>query len=178
MTAASPVPFDIVLAADLDRGIARGGELPWHISGDLKHFKELTVGAGRNAVLMGRRTWDSVPERFRPLPRRLNVVLSRRPEALTLPPGVAAAGSLEAGLTLAAAARVDDVFVVGGAVIYGLAFAHPWARRVVWTRVKARFGCDTRVPPLGPGWVEDSVSAERRAGELAWDVVVYVRGTP
>jgi hypothetical protein len=63
-------------------------------------------------------------------------------------------------------------------VIYGLAFDHPWARRVVWTRVKDRFGCDTRVPPLGPAWVEAAVSEERSARGLAWDVVVYERRIP
>ena len=73
--------FQIVVAATRQLGIGVNGDLPWKVSGDMKYFKELTKvtrdRAKRNAVVMGRNTWESIPEKFRPLPGRLNVVLSR-----------------------------------------------------------------------------------------------------
>jgi dihydrofolate reductase len=71
--------FSIVVAAAANSGIGRAGQLPWRLPGDLAFFKRVTsqvTGAGRNAVIMGRKTWDSIPSKFRPLPGRLNIVIS------------------------------------------------------------------------------------------------------
>ena len=77
-----PIRFDIVVAADEQRGIGKDNDLPWHLPGDLTHFKRTTTRAVAegmsNAVVMGRKTWESVPPRYRPLKNRVNVVLSRR----------------------------------------------------------------------------------------------------
>ena len=127
----SPV-FDLVVAADLENGIGAGGGLPWHLPGDLKHFAALTRGdRDANAVVMGRATWESIPPRFRPLPGRRNVVLSRD-GGLRLE-GAEVLGSLEAALAVAEAA--DDVFVIGGAVVFAVALELPGARHVYVTRV-------------------------------------------
>ena len=71
--------FKVILAADMNCGIGRGGTLPWNIPSDLKHFQRLTCGKrdGKSVVLMGRNTWNSIPEKFRPLKGRVNVVISR-----------------------------------------------------------------------------------------------------
>ena len=73
--------FQVVVAATKTWGIGAGGALPWRLPGDLRHFRELTARTADpgklNAVVMGRRTWDSLPPKFRPLPGRVNVVLSR-----------------------------------------------------------------------------------------------------
>lgn len=73
--------FDLVVACDLNRGIGKENGLPWRLPGDMKQFRELTSSvrdsSKRNAVLMGRKTWESIPTKFRPLPHRVNVVLSR-----------------------------------------------------------------------------------------------------
>ena len=71
-------PFSIVVAIDRAGGIGREGKLPWNLPADMARFKEITQGEGGNAVIMGRKTWDSIPEKFQPLPGRLNVVLTRR----------------------------------------------------------------------------------------------------
>ena len=65
----------IIVAYDEDRAIAKDGKIPWHIPEDLKHFKETTLN---RAIIMGRKTWDSLPLKFRPLPNRMNIVLTRQ----------------------------------------------------------------------------------------------------
>ncbi len=143
--------FDVVVAADLDWGIGKAGGLPWpKLKGDLAHFKRVTSAAPegqRNAIIMGRRTWESTEVAGRPLPRRLNIVISRN--MLIAPEGVLAARSLEEALAAAAGAPgIATTFVVGGAQIFSEAFVHPALRAVYLTRVEGRFGCDTVIPDL------------------------------
>lgn len=148
-----------MLAVDRRWGIGRDNDLPWpRLPGDLKHFARVTSTAPagrRNAVLMGRRTWLSVPERLRPLPRRLNVVITRR--GIEAPAGVEVAASLDAGLAAAAAhADVARLFVVGGGEVFREAFAHPACGDVYLTRIDGDFGADTFAPlPDGFAKVED-----------------------
>ena len=128
----------LVVAADEEGGIGRGGGLPWHLPADLKHFRALTMG---KPVIMGRRTWESIG---RPLPERRNVVVSRQPSLQV--PGCEVAGSLDDALRL-----VDDAAeacVIGGAEIYRLAL--PLADLIHLTRVHARVEADTFLPPLDP----------------------------
>ncbi len=145
-------PFDSVVAADAADGIGKDNGLPWpRLKGDLRHFREVTSKASpgkRNAILMGRKTWDSIPAKQQPLPDRWNVVISRgRP---VLPEGVGCAGSLDEALTLASLAPdIDRIFVIGGGEIYRQAFAHPRCRNVYLTRLDGTYDCDAFIPPLG-----------------------------
>ncbi|KAG8459221.1 hypothetical protein KFE25_005732 [Diacronema lutheri] len=141
--------FDVVVAACRKTlGIGAEGSLPWRIPADLKYFRQLTTSTRdplrRNAVVMGRRTWESLPPKARPLAERLNVVLSRTPEAelrarLCLPPDVLVAGSLDAALALLAAAptaeAVESIFVIGGAAVYAEALASERLERAYVTFV-------------------------------------------
>ncbi|MFT3665894.1 dihydrofolate reductase [Piscinibacter sp.] len=117
--------------------IGRGGELVWHESEDQKHFRRVTLGC---PVIMGRKTWDSLPPRFRPLPGRRNLVVTRN--AGWHAEGAERAGSLDAALALAAGA--DKVFVMGGAELYALAL--PQADELVLTEIDADFDGDTHFP--------------------------------
>lgn len=145
--------FAVVVAADEADGIGRAGALPWRLPGDLAFFRELTsttrAPGARNAVILGRRTWESLPERFRPLPGRLNVVVSRRGD-LVLPEGVARAPSLDEALSIATALGAEAVFAIGGGELYRESLAHPACDTVYLTRVEGRFPCDTFFPPIGP----------------------------
>jgi dihydrofolate reductase len=142
------VTFDVVVAADREWGIGKANALPWpKLKGDLAHFKRVTTEAGegrRNAVIMGRKTWESAEVAGRALPRRLNIVVTRR--GLTPPDGVLVVGSLDAALDAAGVA--ETTFVVGGAEIFREAFAHPQLRYVYLTRVDGALGCDTHIPDL------------------------------
>ncbi len=142
------------------RGIGRDGDLAWRLSPDLKWFRAITVGDGGQSVIMGRKTWDSIPAKFRPLPDRHNLVLSRR-SRLDLPNGVAHASSLEAALG-SAAERGAAVFVIGGGSIYSEAIQHPHCRRIYLTEVRGDFGCDTFLAPFSDEWRR---SAELGGGE-------------
>jgi dihydrofolate reductase len=143
--------FEVVVAADEARGIGREGSLPWRLPGDMAFFKRLTTEAPeglRNAVLMGRKTYTSIPPRFRPLRGRLNLVLSRQP-ALALDEGVEVLGSLDAALaSLDPRPNLARAFVIGGGELYAEALAHPRCARVHLTRVHATFACDTFLAPF------------------------------
>ena len=130
-----------IWAQSVDGIIGRDGALPWHLPEDLAHFRTVTAS---DAVIMGRSTWDSLPDRFRPLPGRANIVLSRGVEAL--PGAVAVAGIAEA---LAAVAG-RDAWVIGGAQVYA-AFL-PGTRRIELTEVDVVVGEGTRAPALGEEW--------------------------
>ncbi len=137
--------FDVVVAADLDWGIGKDQSLPWpKLRGDLRHFKRITCSGATNAIVMGRKTWQSTEVAGRPLPRRTNIVITRG--ELAVPDGVLVVRSLDAAL--AAASTCEAVFVVGGAEIFRAAFAHAQLRYVYLTRVDGRFGCDTHIPDL------------------------------
>lgn len=143
--------FDVIVAADLDWGIGKAGGLPWpKLRGDLQHFKRVTSAATagmRAAVVMGRKTWQSAEIAGRPLPKRLNVVVSRG--ALAVPDGVAIAHSIDAALRVATDAKdVETVFVCGGAEIYRAAIARPDLRWIYLTRVDGRFDCEVKIPDL------------------------------
>ena len=116
----------LVAAVARNGVIGRGGRVPWHLPEDMRRFRELTTG---HAVVMGRKTWDSLPDRFRPLPDRRNVVLTRT--AGWRAAGAERAGSLEDALALLEGE--DVVYVVGGAEIY--AEALPFADELLLTEV-------------------------------------------
>lgn len=151
-----------MLAADAARGIGKANGLPWpKLPADLDHFKHVTTDtadpARRNAVVMGRKTWDSVPARWRPLSGRLNVVVSRaRPE---LPSGVLLATSLDDAIAQATAAGVEGIFVVGGAQIYDEAMRDRRCAILYWTDVRGTFEADAHVPsPRALGFTLDAAS--------------------
>lgn len=106
------------LVAAVARGsvIGQGDAIPWRVPEDLAHFRELTMG---HPVVMGRRTWDSLPRRFRPLPGRRNVVVTRDPDWQA--DGAERAASLDDGLRLVSDAA--QVFVIGGAELYAAALS-------------------------------------------------------
>jgi dihydrofolate reductase len=122
--------------------IGAGGTLPWHLPEDLRLFRALTLGS---TVVMGRRTWESLPPRFRPLPGRRNVVLSSSLPEAGAGNGVPVARSVDDVLALD-----GDLWVIGGGAVYGAFLPH--AEEVVVTEVDAQLPGDTWAPALGPGW--------------------------
>ena len=147
--------FDIVVAADLDWGIGKASGLPWpRLRGDLQHFKRITSTAADGkltAIVMGRKTWQSAEVGSKPLPKRLNVVITRSHD-FEVPADVAVANSLDAALEAAYGPDIETVFVVGGAEIYREALGHPELRWIYLTRVEGHFACDAYLPNLDIGF--------------------------
>lgn len=127
----------LIAAVGRNLEIGRGNDLIWRTREDQLHFKHTTMG---HPVVMGRKTWDSLPERFRPLPGRRNIVVSRTPGWAGT--GAEHAASLDAALALAG--DVPQVFVMGGAQLYALAL--PRADELVLTEVDAAFEADAFFP--------------------------------
>jgi dihydrofolate reductase len=160
---------ELCLIAAVARGgaIGLGGTMPWQLKADLAHFRRTTMGC---PVVMGRKTWDSLPPAFRPLPGRRNLVVTRNPAWQA--EGAEAVASLDAALAaLAGAARV---FVVGGGELYAQAL--PRADELVLTEIDADFAADTYFPPWDRGAFEE-VARERHVAEAGWafDFVRYRR---
>ncbi|RFU19353.1 dihydrofolate reductase [Geodermatophilus marinus] len=120
--------------------IGADGGLPWHLPEDLRRFRDLTTGS---TVVMGRRTWESLPEGVRPLPRRTNVVLTRDP-------GWQAEGAHRAGSVAEVLAGHPDCWVIGGGRVYAAFLPH--ADRVVVTDVDVAVDGDTWAPALDGSW--------------------------
>ncbi|MDX1380823.1 MAG: dihydrofolate reductase [Xanthomonadales bacterium] len=139
----------LIAAMARNRAIGRGGGLPWHLPRELQHFKQTTMG---KAIVMGRRTWESIG---RALPGRQNIVVTRQ-EGFRAE-GCEIAASLESAV---AAARSDEVMIIGGGQLY--AGAMPHADRMVLTLVDCAPEADTWFPPWAPAeWRETTLRAER-----------------
>lgn len=131
----------IVAAVARNGCIGKDGGLPWHLPEDMKRYREITMG---KVIVMGRKTWESIPDRFRPLPGRTNVVVTRQ-ATYPLPAGVERFASLAEAL---AAHAADEVVVNGGGAIYAEAMAH--ADALDLTHVHRDVDGDTFFPPIDP----------------------------
>lgn len=164
----------IVLIAAMAQGrvIGRDNQLAWHLPEDMAHFRRSTQG---HPVLMGRKTWESLPERFRPLPGRRNVVLTR--QAGFEAPGAEVVHTLAEAL--ARFTPAETVFVIGGAQIY--AEALPFAQRLVLTELDLDVEGDAHFPAWpAADFREVSRESHRAAApnNFAFDFVCYERTSP
>lgn len=130
-----------VVAIAQNNCIGKDGTLPWHLPEDLKHFKKVTTG---HTVLMGRKTWESLPEKFRPLPNRKNVVVTRR-EGYDVPEGVDVYNSIDAALNAHAG---EDIMIIGGGQIYAQTIDH--ADTLFITHVHQDVDGDAFFPEIDP----------------------------
>jgi dihydrofolate reductase len=135
---AASAPLALIAAVARNGTIGHAGELLWRLPEDMQFFRRTTTG---HAVVMGRKTWDSIPARFRPLPGRMNIVLTRQP-------GWQAEGAIVAPALDAALARAREAggrtFVIGGAELYALAL--PLAGELLLTEIDRDFEGDARFP--------------------------------
>ena len=140
--------------------------LPWHLPEDLAHFKKLTLGC---PVIMGRKTWDSLPAKFRPLPGRTNVVITRQAEWQA--EGAQSAGSLTDALAICQAA--SDVWIIGGAQIY--LQAEPLARRIEVTHIDKTYEGDAFAPTLSNQWQQSQKKDHVSSTGLNFSFITYTR---
>jgi len=144
----------LVVAYDEARVMGNKGGIPWHIPEDFKHFKHTTIG---HSCIMGRKTWDSLPPKFKPLPDRMNIVVTRNDVVLEnewsvkeLPKNTCAPhfeSSLESAIELAKEFD-DEIFIIGGSEIYKQALEKQLVDRVLASEVKGVHEGDTFFPDL------------------------------
>ncbi|MBY0357729.1 MAG: dihydrofolate reductase [Candidatus Obscuribacterales bacterium] len=141
--------FDLVVAVDSELGIGKNNKLPWRLKTDLNYFRELTCHTAQrnklNAVIMGRKTWESLPSKSKPLLDRLNIVVSRNKDYV-LPEGVLLADSLDQALALSKKHAVSNIFVIGGAELFKESLQHTDLGHIYVTEIQQSFACDTFFP--------------------------------
>lgn len=161
-----PARLNLIYARAANGVIGQDNQLPWHLPEDLAHFKRTTFGC---PVIMGRKTWDSLPPKFRPLPGRLNIVVTR--DTGFVAEGASVVHSLEAARDLCP--RNSDAWVIGGAQIYAQAL--PQASTVVVTEIARDFEGDAFAPTLGPEWHETAREEHVSASGPPFAFATYTR---
>ena len=159
----------LIWAQARNRVIGKNGVMPWYLPEDLAHFKRVTLN---HPVVMGRKTWDSIPPRFRPLPGRTNIVVTRQPDWNEN--GAQRTSSLREALQLCE--NSAQVWIIGGAQIYAQAL--PLADELVVTEIDADFDGDAHAPALGAEWREVARDPVVAASGLRLAFVTYRQAAP
>ena len=157
---------NLIYARSANGVIGNNNALPWHLPEDMAHFKRLTTGW---PVIMGRKTWDSLPPRFRPLPGRSNVVVTRQTQWAAQ--GALVAASMPDALTLCEASK--QVWVIGGAQIYQQ--AEPFAQRIEVTEIAQDFEGYAFAPKLSREWTETAREAHVSINGLKFSFITYTK---
>ena len=161
--------LNLIFACARKGVIGLNNTLPWHLPEDLAHFKKTTLG---QPVIMGRKTWESLPPKFRPLPGRTNIVVTRQTDWQA--PGAHVAHSM--AQALAVCSTEAEVWVIGGAEVYAQAL--PLAQRAVITEIDAHFEGDAFAPTFDVSWQETARESYTAANGLAYSFVTLTRANP
>jgi dihydrofolate reductase len=145
--------FHIIAAIDQNQGIGYQGTIPWQCSQDLIYFKKLTTQVSsqhkKNACIMGRKTWESLPEKFKPLPNRLNIILTTS-QTYPHPENVLLFSNFDQVLQVLNqkpySSEIENIFVIGGEQLYKEAINNPSCHKLYLTHIKAQFPCDSFFP--------------------------------
>ena len=157
---------NLIYARSANGVIGKNNTIPWHLPEDMAHFKKTTMGW---PVIMGRKTWDSLPPRFRPLPGRSNVVVTRQTQWAAQ--GALVAASLTDALKFCEAS--EQVWVIGGAKIYQQ--AEPFAQRIEVTEIAQDFEGDAFAPKLSREWTEAAREAHVSLNGLKFSFITYTK---
>ncbi len=161
--------FSIIVAATQAGGIGLQNSIPWSIKQDKENFKRITCDAKeglQNAVIMGRKTWESIPEKFRPLPNRFNIVLSRG-QCKNLK---------EAFIEIENRTDIDKIFVIGGASLYAEAMESPYCKSIYFTTVFKKYDCDTFIPQVNTSKFEfEHTGPIQQEKDISFQFISYTR---
>ncbi len=161
----------IVVAMDKNRVIGKSGSVPWKLSADMKHFADYTRG---KVVIMGRKTYDSLPPKFKPLPQRTNLILTHNMQADT--PGCIKFYDTEDVLNFVQRSRGKEACVIGGAEIYKALL--PFVDTLILTLVDSEVeGGDTFFPEIGDEWKVEVLSVHEKddKNEFPFKILKYTR---
>lgn len=158
----APISLSLIVAMTLNRVIGNRGTLPWkRLPSDMYRFRNLTMATG--TVIMGRKTWESLPKKFRPLPERINIVLTRGPAPAVIPESVYFVSSVEEACAKIAI-HGGNGCVMGGEEVYKLFLVNPNLKKIHLTVVHESLPGEILFPGLGRDWQEIESS-----GVQLWD---------
>ncbi|MGL4668651.1 MAG: dihydrofolate reductase [Saezia sp.] len=162
--------INLIFARSINGVIGRDNNMPWHLPEDLAHFRECTQGS---PVIMGRKTWESLPTKFRPLPDRTNIVVTRSESWGE--EGAIHALNIKDALEKAKSSGAENIWVIGGAQIYEAALPH--ATRAYVTLIKETYEGDAYAPELPEEeWeVIESTDLQKSAMGLKYRFMIYQR---
>jgi dihydrofolate reductase len=163
----------LIAAVARNMTIGKDGDLPWRLPDDMRFFMETTTN---HPVVMGRKSFEALPPKFRPLPNRTNIVITRQEDYHA--PGAIVFNSLEAGLDYAQTIEDNEIFITGGGEIYTLAL--PLADRIYLTEVEAEVEGDAHFPEFDKSKWEIGEKRHHPADEkhpFAFDFVTFERKT-
>lgn len=183
----SDITLNLIVAICASRGIGLRGSIPWMLKKDLSHFSKLTKQTENpnslNAVIMGRKTWESLPNKFKPLPGRYNVVLSRNTDlaAQLTGPNVMLSSSLDEAVNVLKRKKIngeiENVWVIGGSAVYEESLKSPYCDKVYLTEILEDFTCDTFFPSLDNNFaiVQDPkvLSGVQKENDLLFEFKVF-----
>lgn len=151
----------MILAMDLDGCIGKENGLPWRLRSDMLRFKRLTMGQGSSAVLMGRTTWETIPEMYRPLVDRINIVVTRN-QAYVLD-DAEVVYSIEEGIQFATDKNCDECWIIGGANVYEQ--CRDMVEEVHLTSVETSNSGDVKVGLFGDEWNREVIESTPQSSD-------------
>ena len=163
--------ISLIAALSKNRVIGKNNDLPWHLPDDMKYFMQTTKG---HHVIMGRKNYDSIPEKFRPLPHRTNIVVTHQKDFKAA--GCIIVHSVEEGIVLAKKNNEQEAFIIGGAEIYKIGI--PFSQRLYLTEIDAIIEGDTFFPEFEKMVWKETSRVHHEADDRhahAFDFVVYDR---
>lgn len=171
--------FSLIVAVDQANGIGKNNTMVWQLPTDLKHFANVTTRTQDpmkiNAIIMGRNTWESLPEKHRPLKGRANIVLSRNHD-FELPSGVVLAHSLDEALQkIAKMNNIESIHVIGGAKVFDEAINHPNCTKIYLTKLSQKFDCDAFFPPIPKNFKLTHSRGPQQENGIEFEFLTYTR---
>ena len=154
----------LIVAVAENGVIGKDNDLIWHLPKDMKFFKETTLG---HHVIMGRKNFESIPEKYRPLPNRTNVVITRQADYKA--EGCVVINSVEEALEIAKQNGDKEPFIIGGGQIYKIALEQNLVDKIYLTKVHHTFDGDTFFPKLNNEWKEINKKVNKADEKHAYD---------
>lgn len=169
----------IIVAWDNRNGIWKNNDLAWDIPGDRKYFKQITTNSldwKINAVIMGRKTWDSIPEKYKPLPNRINCILSRDFKFEDTKWDIRKFSSFESALqSLSLDEEIDKIFVIWWWYLYNKVFTNKYLEYIYYTKVSWDFDCDIFIDEIPSYFKLKESSEEKEENGIKFSFEVYKR---
>ena len=170
----------LIVAFCKNRGIGFKNNIPWRLTADIRRFRKLTIGNGSSAVIMGRNTWDSLPENYKPLPKRANIVLTSNASVYSRRFGTAGTtfvSSVGEAQDFCEKEGFEDTWIIGGEQIYKSFLEKNLITDIYTTQLKKRFKCDSFFPKILDDFYLHGMSpdtiASQKDGKYKYNFVNY-----